>query len=87
MIAFSCGAGLWLPLFQFDFAQGCAHRGDLRDHVNAVPVFVHHFGKTANLAFDAIEPRHEGLLLHIVQHAPPVSLNRVHIRPILRRIL
>ncbi len=27
VIAFSCGAGLWLPLFQFDFAQGCVRNG------------------------------------------------------------
>ena len=27
VIAFSCGAGLWLPLFQFDFAQGRVRRG------------------------------------------------------------
>lgn len=27
VIAFSCGAGLLLPLFQFDFAQGCVRRG------------------------------------------------------------
>lgn len=27
VIAFSCGAGLLLPLFQFDFAQGCVHSG------------------------------------------------------------
>jgi len=27
VIAFSCGAGLWLPLFQFDFAQGSVRGG------------------------------------------------------------
>ena len=27
VIAFSCGAELWLPLFQFDFTQGCVRGG------------------------------------------------------------
>ena len=27
VIVFSCGARLWLPLFQFDFAQGCLRAG------------------------------------------------------------
>lgn len=37
-------------------SQGCPYRGNLRDDVDAIPIFFDHPGKTANLACDPVEP-------------------------------
>src|SRR5215475_2408733 len=39
-----------------DAAERGAHRGDLRDDVDAVAVLVDHFRQAPNLAFDPAEP-------------------------------
>lgn len=38
-----------------DPAQSGLNRVDLSDHVDAIPVLVHHLGNSPNLAFDAIQ--------------------------------
>ena len=43
-------------------AQRSAHRGNLRDNIDAIPVLFDHPGKTAHLAFDPIESLKTGIL-------------------------
>jgi hypothetical protein len=40
----------------FSLMQRGAHRIDLRQHVDAIPVFLDHTQQTTNLAFDPLEP-------------------------------
>lgn len=53
--------------------QGCAHRRNLRDDVDAVTIVLDHPGKAADLAFDTFEPL-EGGRLDIAAHAPYIPL-------------
>jgi hypothetical protein len=41
----------------FHFVEGCAHRIDLREHVNAVSVFVDHTQQPTYLTLDPLQPR------------------------------
>ena len=54
-------------------SKRCAHRGNLRDNVDAIPIFFNHPAKTAHLACDPVEPLETGLLdvlAHRAYHIP-----------------
>lgn len=59
-------------------AQGRAHRGNLRDDVDAIAVVRHHARQAAHLAFDPLQPffnRRLGFLVHAV-YIPPRGIKR-----------
>src|SRR5688572_17077903 len=59
--------------FLLDFIEGRTHGTNLRDHVDAVAIFLDHASNTAHLAFNAAEPRELGfleLLVHGLKHTP-----------------
>jgi hypothetical protein len=55
--------------FFLDATQRCPDRGDLGDDVDAVPILIDHFRKTAYLALDAVQP-FLARNLDVASHAP-----------------
>ena len=51
--------------------QGCAHRFDLRDDIDAVTVIFDHFRDAAHLAFGSFQRQERFLRCDPVQHIPP----------------
>src|SRR5215217_7532877 len=62
--------------FLLDRAQRRAHRGDLRDHVDAVAVLFDHTGKPANLPLDPLQALEHGNL-GISSHAYYIPLRGI----------
>src|SRR5262249_60657771 len=61
-------------------AQGGAHGGDLRHHVDAIAVVLDHAGEAAHLALDPAEPLEAGGL-GVVLHAGYIPLPGIGVNP------
>ena len=63
-------------------SQGCPYRGNLRDDVDAIPIFFDHPGKAADLACDPVEPLKTGLLDVLAHNAYHIPLRGIRFKAI-----